>query len=150
MNDLRQELHRLVDSLADQSLEHAKAALLYCANPEQHRMNIEKAKRHIVETARQRLEQYAERTGQGFLSGIGSGGGMTHVDGSHHSSMIAFEDGKEVTVHIYVYRGTQFEIVETVETSADGQRLIRRERIKGSDGSEQVLTAEIPVLRGDS
>jgi hypothetical protein len=146
MNDLRQELHRLVDSLTDQSLEHAKAALLYCASPEQHRMNIENAKRRIVEKAQQRLRDYAERTGQGFISGVGSGGGKTHVDGSHHSSMIAFEDGKEATVHVYVYRGTPFEILETMETSADGQRLIRRERVRASDGTEQVLTAEIPVV----
>lgn len=147
MNDLRRELHRLVDSLADQSLEHAKAALLYCANPEQHRLNIEKATRRVVENSQKRLREHSERTGQAFISSFGSGGGMTHVDGSHHSSMAAFEDGKDATVHLYVYRGTPFEIVETVEFSNDGNRLIRREIIRAADGSEQVLVAELPVLR---
>ena len=72
-------------------------------------------------------------------------GGQTFADGNHHSSMIAFEDGKDATYHLYVYRGTVFEIIETIETSEDGQRLIRRERIKGVDGNEHVLTAELPV-----
>jgi hypothetical protein len=38
-----------------------------------------------------------------------------------------------------------FEIIETIEISEDGQRLIRRERIKGIDGTEQILMAELPV-----
>jgi hypothetical protein len=46
-----------------------------------------------------------------------------------------------------VYRGTPFEIIETMEISDDGQRLIRRERVKGNNGSEQLLTAELPVSR---
>jgi hypothetical protein len=29
----------------------------------------------------------------------------TGADGNHHSFMIAFEDGKDATVHFYVYRG---------------------------------------------
>ena len=44
MNNLREQLHLIVDSLPDQSLEHSKLALEYCANPEQHQMNIEKGK----------------------------------------------------------------------------------------------------------
>ena len=147
MNDLRQELHRLVDSLPEQSLEHAKTALVYCANPEQHRMNIERAKQYLTQRSQQRLREHAERTGRGVVSGIGSGGGMTLADGTHHSSMLAFEDGKETTVHFYVYRGTPFEIIETMEISNDGKSLIRRERIKASEGAEQVLSAEIPVSR---
>ena len=147
MADLREQLHQLVDSLPDQSLEHAKAALLYCANPEQHRMNIEKAKQHLLQTSQRRLREHAERMGQGFISGIGSGGSMTFTDGTHHSSMIAFEDGKEATVHFYVYRGIPFEITETLEISKDGKRLIRRERITANDGTEQLLTAELPASR---
>ena len=150
MNNLREELHRIVDSLPDQSLEHAKLALEYCANPEQHRMNIEKAKRRLVERSQRRLREHSERTGQGVVSAIGSGGGSTLVDGDHHSSMVAFEDGKDATVHFYVYRGTPFEITETIEVSDDGRSLIRRERITASDGTEQTLTVALPVLRGDN
>jgi hypothetical protein len=92
-----------------------------------------------------RLREYAERTGRGFISNSGSGGGHTFADGNHHSSMVAFEDGKDATYHLYIYRGTMFEIIETIELSEDGQRLIRRERIKGIDGIERVLTAELPI-----
>jgi hypothetical protein len=147
MANMREQLHKLVDSLPDQSLEHAKAALLYCANPEQQRMGIEKAKEHLLQRSQEAQRRHFERLGKGFVSSVGSGGGMTFVDGTHHSSMIAFEEGKEVTIHFYVYRGTPFEIIETMEMSEDGQRLIRRERLKGNDGSEQLLTAELPVSR---
>ena len=145
MSDLRQELHQLVDSLPDQSLEHAKKALLYCANPGQQRVNIEKAKQRLLQRSQQRLQEHAERTGHGFISSAGSGGGMTFVDGTHHSSMVAFEDGREATVHFYLYRGIPFEITETIEISEDGKWLIRRERITANDGTEQLLTAELPT-----
>jgi hypothetical protein len=125
--------------------QHARTALIYCGNPEKHRMTIENAKRRTKENSERSLREYAERTGSGFISGMGSGGGQTFADGNHHSSMIAFEDGKDATYHLYMYRGTVFEIIETIETSEDGQRLIRRERIKGVDGNEHVLTAELPV-----
>ena len=92
-------------------------------------MNIEKAERRLVERSQRRLREHSEKTGQGFVLAIGSGGGMTLVDGDHHSSMIAFEDGNDATVHFYVYRGTPFEITETIEVSDDGRSLIRRERI---------------------
>jgi hypothetical protein len=59
--------------------------------------------------------------------------------------MATFEDGKDATYHWYMYRGTVFEIISTIETSEDGQRLVRRERIKGSDGVERIVTAELPV-----
>ena len=149
MNNLREQLHQIVDSLPIQSLEHAKAALEYCANPEKHRMNIEEAKWRLLEKSQRDLREHSERTGQGFISAIGSGGGRTGADGNHHSSMIAFEDGKNATVHFYVYRGTPFEVIETIEVSDDGQRLIRRERITAADGTEQTLSAVLPVSRGD-
>ncbi len=126
-------------------MEHAKTALIYCGNQEKHRMTIENAKRRAKEISERSLRAYAEGTGHGFISGIGSGGGQTFADGNHHSSMIAFEDGKNATYHLYIYRGTAFEIIETIETSEDGHRLIRTERIKGVDGNEHVLTAELPV-----
>lgn len=145
MNKLREQLHKLVDQLPDHTLEHAKTALVYCGNPEKHRMTIESAKRRAKENSERRLREHAERTGRGFISGLGGGGGHTFADGNHHSSMIAFEDGKDATYHLYMYRGTVFEIIETIEISEDGQRLIRRERIKGIDGTEQILMAELPV-----
>ena len=110
---------------------------------------MKKAKRRLVERSQRRLREHSERTGQGFVSAIGSGGGSTRVDGDHHSSMIAFEDGKDATVHFYVYRGTPFEIPESIEVSDDGRSLIRRERITAGDGTEQTLTAALPILHGD-
>ena len=145
MNELRKQLHQLVDRLPDRTLEHAKTALIYCGNQEKHHMTIENAKRRAKENSERSLRAYAERTGRSFISGIGSGGGGTFADGNHHSSMTAFEDGKDATYHLYVYRGTVFEIIETIEASEDGRRLIRTERIKGVDGNEHVLTAELPV-----
>ncbi|MCU1309874.1 MAG: hypothetical protein JWO20_999 [Candidatus Angelobacter sp.] len=145
MNELRGQLHKLVDELPDHTLDHARTALDYCVNPEQHRMTIENAKQRATENAKRNLREHAERTGHGFISGIGSGGGHTFADGTHHSTMTAFEDGREATYHLYMFRGTIFEIIETIEISQDGQRLIRRERIKGIDGIEQILTAELPV-----
>ena len=145
MNELRKQLHQLLDQLPDRTLEHAKTALIYCGNPEKHRITIENAKRRAKENSERSLREYAERTGRGFISAMGSGGGQTFTDGNHHSSMIAFEDGKDATYHLYMYRGTVFEIIKTIEASEDGHRLIRRERIKGIDGHEHVLTAELPV-----
>ena len=74
---------------------------------------------------------------------VGGGTGSTRIDGSHHSSMPAFENGKDATIHFYVYYGTPFEIIETLERS--GERLIRTERIKGIDGKEHLWTVELPV-----
>jgi hypothetical protein len=145
MDDLRAQLHRLVDQLPDHALEHARIALDYCNDPEKHRMTIEKAKRRVKENSERHLRKVAERTGRGFISNVGSGGGHAFADGNHHSSMVAFEDGKEATCHVYMFRGHVFEVVETIEISADGERLIRRERITGADGNERILTAELPT-----
>ena len=117
MNDLREQLHQLVDKLPDQALEHAKTALVYCGNLEKHRVNIENAKRRAKENSERHLRRFSERTGHGFISGVGSGGGHNFPDGSHHSSMIAFEDGKDATYHLYVYRGTMFEIIDSQRDS---------------------------------
>ena len=59
--------------------------------------------------------------------------------------MVALEDGKEATYHLYVFRGHSFQVVETIEISADGERLTRRERITGANGDERILTAELPT-----
>lgn len=145
MYDIRQELHDLVNDLPEHSLERAKNALLYCADPGQQMMNIEKAKQRALENSRRHLQKHAERMGGGFISGVGSGSGSTRIDGTHHSSMVAFEDGKDATVHFYIYQGTPFEVIETLEVSGD--RLIRSERIKGIDGKEHLVTVELPVSR---
>lgn len=89
----------------------------------------------------------SEKYGHGFISGIGSGTGMTEVTGDHHSTMIAYEDGRDATFHLYVYRGNTFEIIETVEISGDGQKIIRRERFTAPDGTEQTLVAELPIAK---
>jgi hypothetical protein len=145
MNDLRTRLHRLVDLLPDHALEHARIALDYCNDPEKQRMTIEKAKQRAKERSERVLRELADRSGKGFISNAGSGGGSTFADGNHHSSMVAFEDGKEATYHLYVFRGHTFEVVETIEISANGDRLIRRERITGANGNERILTAELPI-----
>ncbi len=108
-------------------------------------MTIEGAKRRVKENSERHLREVSERTGRGLISAVGSGGGHTFADGNHHSSMVAFEDGKEATYHLYVFRGHMFEVVETIEISADGECLIRRERITGVDGTERILTAELPT-----
>ena len=145
MNDLREQLHKIVGQLPDHALEHARIALEYCNDPEKHRMTIEGAKRRVKENSERRLREFTEKTGHGLISAVGSGGGHTFADGNHHSSMVAFEDGKEATYHLYLFRGHMFEVVETIEISADGERLIRHERITGVDGSERTLTAELPT-----
>jgi hypothetical protein len=139
----RDDLHRMVDELPEQVLERAQQALVYCAYPDKLLLTVEQAKRRVLERSRQRLREFGERTGKGYIGGMGSGGGMTRVDGTHHSSMVAFENGKDATYHLYVYRGVTFEIVETLEESPDGQQIIRRERITGPDGTEQTLTAQM-------
>jgi len=143
MADLRTELHRLVDQLPDHAVEQARIALDYCNNAEKHRVTIEQAQRRTREDSERQLRKMAPRTGSGFISGIGSGRGHTFPNGNHHSSMVAFEDGKEATYHLYMFRGHTFEVVETIEMSADGEHLIRRERITGADGNDHILTAEL-------
>jgi len=145
MDDLRRQLHRLVDQLPDQALERARVALDYCSDPEKHRVTIETARRRVRDNAERHLRKTAERTGGGFISAVGSGSGHTFADGNHHSSMVALEDGKEATYHLYVFRGHSFQVVETIEISADGERLIRRERITGANGDERIRTAELPT-----
>lgn len=139
----RDDLHRMVDELAENVLERAQSALVYCAYPDKMRMTVEQAKRRALDNSQRHLREHAERTARGYISGIGSGGGTTDVVGNHHSSMVAFENGKDATYHLYIYNGTKFEILETIEESADGRWLIRQERVVGPDGSEQTLTAEI-------
>lgn len=137
----RDDLHRMVDELPDDKLECAQRALVHCVYPEQLHLTIEQARRRVLENSKRRLREYAERTGQGFVSSVGSGGGSTNVIGNHHSSMVAFEDGKDATYHLYIYNGTKFEIIETLED--DGQRIMRGEKVIGPAGTEQVLMAEI-------
>jgi hypothetical protein len=144
MDDSRGQLHKLVDQLPEHALEHAKIALEYCHDPEKHRMTIERAKLRARENLERNLRRIAERSGTGLAS-ISVAGGHTFADGRHHSSMAAFEDGKEATYHLYIFRGHAFEVVETIEISPDGEHLIRRERITGADGSERMLMAEWPT-----
>jgi hypothetical protein len=148
MSNRREELRRLVDELPETALQHAKTALLYCANPEEHRMTIEKAKERAKQSLGRHLRRHSERTGGGVIA-VGGGGGHTFADGSHHTSMAVFVDGKTATYHLYIHRGVIFEVIETITISDDGQRIIRGERIRGADGSEQNLTAELPVLPRD-
>lgn len=145
MRDLRQELHKLVDRLPDGVLEHAKTALNYVADPGKHRISVERAKERVWQNSERHLRQRAERTGRGFISGVGSGAGGSAVDGTHHSSMVAFVNGKDATYHIYIFRGYRFEILETIELSSDGSYILRRETITGADGVEHKLVAEIPT-----
>lgn len=116
----RDDLHRMVDELPEQVLERAQQTLAYCAYPDKLRSTVEQAKRRVLERSQRNLREFAERTGRGYISGIGGGSGFTEADGTHHSSMIAFEDGKD-----------------------DRQRIIRRERVTAPDGTEQTLTAEM-------
>lgn len=106
-------------------------------------MNIEKAKERAQENARRNIQEHIKRTGRGLISSIGSGAGSTRIDGTHHSSMVAFENGEDATIHFYVCCGTPFEVIETLKMS--GERLIRTERIKGIDQKEHLLTVELPV-----
>lgn len=145
MYDIRQDLHELVDDLPEQSLWRAKNALLYCADPGQQMMTIEKAKQRAVENSRRNIQEYIKRTGRGVISSIGSGSSSTHIDGTHHTSMPAFENGKDARVHVYIHQGIPFEIIETIEIS--GERLIRTERITGLDEKEHVLTVELPIAK---
>jgi hypothetical protein len=133
----------MVDELPEQVLERAQQTLAYCAYPDKLRSTVEQAKRRVLERSQRNLREFAERTGRGYISGIGGGSGFTEADGTHHSSMIAFEDGKDATYHLYIYRGVTFEILETLEESDDRQRIIRRERVTAPDGTEQTLTAEM-------
>jgi hypothetical protein len=148
MNDLRRELHNTVDQLSDSALEHAKTALDYVAKPGKYRISIERAKERARQNSERHLREWAERTGRGFISGLGSGGGSTAVDGTHHSSMVAFVNGKDARYHIYVFRGHIFEILETIELSDDGRHILRREIITGPDGIEHTVTTEIPTAAG--
>ena len=145
MHSARIQLHKLIDQLPDQALEHAKVALEYCNDPQQQRITIEKAKQRARANSERHLRKAAETTGTGFLSSVGSDIGGTSADGNYRCSMAAFEDGKEATYHLYVFRGHMFEVVETIEISADSEHLVRRERITGVDGKERLLIAELPA-----
>ncbi len=145
MEDLREQLHALVNELPDHELEHAKLALMHCRDREEHKRSVEQAKRHVQERSKRHLEEHARRLGRGMITSIGSGAGMTFFDGDHHSSMAAFEDGKDVTYHLFIFRGHKFEIIERYEMTPDGKRVVRQERIKGGNGEEQTVTVEIPT-----
>jgi len=144
----RDDLHRMVDELPERVLEQAQRALVYCVYPDKLLPTVEQAKRRVLERSERNLREFSERAGRGYMMGMG-GGGETRFDGTHHSSMSAFEDGKDATFHVYIYRGAKFEIIETLEESNDGRRIIRRERITGPDGNEQTLTAEMRKAASD-
>jgi hypothetical protein len=139
MDDKRQELHKLVDALPDETLQGAERALKYGANPGATRVAMARVQGRAKE-ARKRLEEHAKRMGHGLI-GMRSGVGSSAVNGDFHHSV---HDGP-VTYHLRCFSGCMFEVYETLELAKDGGRLMLTYRIIGPDAVEQVLTANIPA-----
>ena len=90
------------------------------------------------------LEEHGKRTGRGFITNVGSGGGGTTPTGDFNSSMIAWDDGP-VTYHLRRFSGYLFEMYERLELAKDGKSLVLAQRFVGPNGTEQLLTANMPV-----
>jgi hypothetical protein len=144
MDSKRQELHKMVDELPNDVLQRAEQALKYCVNPTARQFTIKQAKEHVRAMAMNNLKEHAKRTGRGFITGLGSGGGMTMPTGDFHSSMSAWDEGP-VTYHLRGFSGYTFEMYERLELAKDGTKLVLTQRIVGPNGTEQLLTANMPV-----
>jgi hypothetical protein len=143
MEDKRQELRKMVDALPDDALQRAEQALKYCANPAETRLTIAQAQERVRTRSMKRLEEYSKRVGHGFIT-VGSGSAGTMPTGDFHSSMSAWDDGP-VTYHLRRFQGYLFEMYERLELAEDRKKLVLTQRIVGPNGTEQLLTANIPV-----
>jgi hypothetical protein len=134
----------MIDELPEEALQRAEQALKYCANPAETRLTIGQAKERVRAMSMKCLEEHSKRTGHGFITGIGSGSGATMPTGDFNSSMIAWDDGP-VTYHLRRFSGYMFEMYESLELAKDGKSLVLAQRIVGPNGTEQRLTANMPV-----
>lgn len=139
MDDKRQELHRMLDELPDDALQRTERALKYCANPAEMRFTIEQAKERLREVSMRMHEVQSKRTGRGFIS-VGS----ENAIGDFSSSMSAWDDGP-VTYHLRRFEGYTFEMYERLELANDETKLVLTQLIIGPNGTEQLLTADMPV-----
>ena len=143
MDGKRQELHRMLDELPDDALQRTERALKYCANPAEIRFTIAQAKERLREVSMSMLrmprmsEEQSKRTG--FIS-VGS----ENETGDFSSSMSAWDDGP-VTYHLRRFRGYTFEMYERLELANDGTKLVLTQLIIGPNGTEQLLTADMPI-----
>lgn len=144
MDGKRQELHRMVDELADDALKRAGQALKYCANPSETRFTIERAKERVRAMSMKNLEEHSKRIGHGFITSVGSGGGGTMPTGDFNSSMSAWDNGP-VTYHLRRFSGYMFEMYERLELAKDGKSLVLVQPIVGPNGTEQLLQANMPI-----
>ena len=144
METKRQALHRLVDALPDDSLQSAEQALQYCAHRGERQFTLEYAQRRVREMSAKHTPRNNEQSGVPSLSAT-LANGMTKPNGDFRGSMTGWDGQRPVTYHLFVFRGHKFEIFEHLEMANDDTELMFTQRFVGPTGSEQVMTASMPV-----
>lgn len=124
MNNKRQGLHKMVD--------------------DETRLTIERAKERVRARSLRMLEEQRKRTGHGFITAVGTGSGRTMPTGDFSCSMSAWDDGP-VTYRLRRFSGYMFEMYEQLKLAEDGKSLILAQRISGPGGTEQLVSANMPI-----
>jgi len=144
MEGKRQELHKMVEELPEDALRRAEQALKYCANPAETRFTIEQARERVRAKSLEEQKETARKAGHGFFTNVGSYVGGTTPTGDFNSYMSVWDNGP-VTYRLRRFSGYTFEMYERLELAKDGKSLVLAQRIVGPNGTEQLLTANMPV-----
>ena len=144
METKRQALHRLVDTLPDDSLQSAEEALKYCANRGERQFTLEYAQRRVREMALKYKTSSIQNAGSPHITSTTSAG-MTKPNGDFRGSMSAWDGQRPVTYYMFIFRGHKFEIFEYLEMGNHNSELVFTQRFVGPTGSEQVLTTKMAV-----
>ena len=144
----RDELYRLIDTLPEAALEHAKGMLDRLQTwPPQPPPEIDRIRRQQQE----RMHQVAR---PGFAMASGSGGSYTlgaggHVRNGHHSFGYP-ENGAAVRETHHFYEGLEITITERMRLGENGKTLIYDNAIVGPDGERHTQDITFSLGRSEA
>src|SRR5436190_18274423 len=123
----REDVHRIVDQLPDERLEHVQMMLSAVLNPHPTPPQVTEMRARGQEWRRRVEERFTQTRKPGTISGMGGGGGFGFDSerGSFGSHSFHYWDDKAVVYQtMRFFSGHQIEQMERLAISADGSQLL--------------------------
>jgi len=138
----RSDLHRLIDTLPEGSLEHAQRILdhLHVAPPlmppEMERMR---------EIGRENFEKMKRSMKPGTMGGAGGGGIFNPTTGYGHSGHTRWEDQTAIHERHHFFKGHEIVVIERLRLTDDGKAIHYSVEAKGPKGDDMQNEKDFPL-----
>jgi hypothetical protein len=136
------DLHRLIDTLPEGSLEHAQRVLEHLQvappqmSPEMQRMR---------EIGRENFEKMKRSMKPGTMGGAGGGGSFNPTTGYGHSGHTRWEDNTAVHETHPFFQGHEIAVTERIRFTDDGTAILYVHEVKGPKGDPVVNEVKFDV-----